>query len=198
MRLKFPDNFVIQIDNNLWIAENGTKSLVDNGGTLYPAGYFKSAEARQELGLVEVSEQPQPDPRYFYSSEDPQNPGSWISVPVPAEQLKVQLKDYAANKRWQVENGGIIVQGMNVPTDDIAQRKISELRRRVRDSEVPVPFNFKASNGWVSLNQAQIIALDKAVAAHVQVCYSQEYTVITMIDSGQITTYEQIDTAFGA
>lgn len=119
-------------------------------------------------------------------------------APVPEmspEAQKAALRAYAADKRWRVEVGGITLGGMRVSTDGVAQRKISELRRRVESGEVAVPFGFKAASGWIDLGLEQIVAVDRAVAAHVAAGYARERIVCAAIEAETITAQGQIDAA---
>jgi hypothetical protein len=120
---------------------------------------------------------------------DPDNIALW-------EWQKLQeLIAYSASKRWQIETGGINTSvGVPIMTDGEAQRKIGQLRVRTSSySEVPVPFQFKATDGWHSLDAAQIATIDQEMFAHVYHCYDVESQVRSLIDAGTITTIEEID-----
>jgi len=195
MRLVFPDKFVFQSDNGLWI-KNGVKSVVDNGGDYYPPRFFHDSAARAKFSITEVVEDPQPDSRYYNSNPDPANPGKWISTPIPINMLKPQLKAHAAALRWGRENAGVVVGTVNITTDETAQRKITELRRQAELNEIPLPVMFKTMSGWVSMDLLAIKAMYTKVAQLVQNSYLKEKEISDAIDAGTIATFEAVDAAF--
>ena len=102
-----------------------------------------------------------------------------------------------ADLRWRVETGGIVLpNGVNVATDDASQRKISELRRRAEMGEVVLPFGFKSQSGWVDVDKATIIVIDRAVSAHVQACYAAERTTAAGITDGSLTNTDAVSQRF--
>jgi hypothetical protein len=110
---------------------------------------------------------------------------------------KAQLKAYAADRRWRKETGGVTLpSGVIVRTDDAAQRKVAELRRRAEAGEIMLPFGFKAAAGWIDVGLPAIAAIDQAIAAHVAGCYALERQIAGGIDAGTIATTMQIDAAF--
>lgn len=119
--------------------------------------------------------------------------GSALSVPP----TKAQLKAYAADRRWRKETGGVTLPNdVVVKTDDAAQRKVAELRRRAADGEIALPFGFKAETGWIDADLPVIEAIDQAIAAHVAACYALERQIDGDIEAGAVTTTAQIDAAF--
>lgn len=110
---------------------------------------------------------------------------------------KAQLKAYAADRRWRKETGGVMLpNGVVVKTDDAAQRKVAELRRRADAGEIALPFGFKTETGWIDVDLPAIEAIDQAIAAHVAACYVLERQVDSEIEAGAVTTTAQIDAAF--
>ncbi len=194
MRLMFPDKFLIQSDNGLWI--NGAeKATFDNGGDYFPPRFFNDPEVLEKYQLVELVEEPQPDTRYFNSYSDLENPGKWIAIPVKDETLKPQLKQQAAAMRWGREISGVDFIGLRIATDESSQRKIAELRRQAELGEVKLPFLFKSTSGWVPMDLAAIQAVYTAIATHIQECYVWEKATSDKIDAGEITTFEQLNTS---
>ena len=117
--------------------------------------------------------------------------------PAPTVQ---DLLDYLGRKRVEVEEGGIVVNGIPVATDRLhSQVKITAAYvKAMADPEYQVT-NWKVAPGvFVSvLNNATIRAIGDAVTAHVQACFNKEAELAAMItaDPPTITTYEQIDQA---
>jgi len=62
---------------------------------------------RAAIGLVEVIYDPMPDPRFYFSNENPKEPGKWISTPRDVEQCKEMLvasvKAYVASTLAQTD-----------------------------------------------------------------------------------------------
>lgn len=195
MRLMFPNKFVFQVSQHVWIDDNGVPSVTDNGGTLYPAGFFRNQESREAFGIVEVVEDPQPDPRYFDATADPENPGKWIAT--PKANLKDSLKAHAAAKRWEKEVGGITVGDMFIPTDERTRSVLTSAWASAKlDPGFFIP-DWKVAPGvYVPLDNATIIAIAEAVRDHTRACFSLNKDVDALIDSGEITTFEAVDKAF--
>lgn len=110
----------------------------------------------------------------------------------PAELLVA----YAAAKRYTKEVGGINVGGANIATDDRSKLMIVGAATAAQlDPEWTT--NWKLADGsFVPVNAAQILAIAQAVSSHVSACFSIEQTVRAGIESEDITSYAEIDTAF--
>jgi len=104
----------------------------------------------------------------------------------------VDLAAYAADKRWRIETGGILVGGVPVATDRESQGLIIGAHAYVL-ANPDVTINFKAANGFVDLDAATVTAVATAVAAHVQACFAAEAEVAAAIADGRITTIQQVD-----
>lgn len=107
--------------------------------------------------------------------------------------LKTALKAYAAAKRYQVETGGMTVNGVQLPTDRETQSKLSGAVVAFQAGALTGTIDWKAASGWVSVDQATVTALASAVAMHVQSAFSKEKAVSEAIDAETITTKSQID-----
>jgi hypothetical protein len=153
-----------------------------------------------DIGLKRVIPFEVPDgfvatgPRTFIQNDDGMVSEHFDIVPVGSN----VLKDFAADQRYSTEIGGITVGNVRITTDEVSQRKISELRRRTTSGEISVPFGFKSAQGWVDLSVDQITAIDQAIAQHIESCYAVERTVSDSIDASTITTFKQISDAFAA
>lgn len=114
-------------------------------------------------------------------------------IPPPTKQ---ELKNYAANKRWQKETGGIVVGGSNIDTTRESQGLINGGFNLAKDN-AEATIKFKTPSGvFVTLDADTMITIGRAVGNHVQSCFSLESDVNDSINSDVITTYEQIDTVF--
>lgn len=122
-----------------------------------------------------------------------------IDPPVPAplpepEPEPLSLVDYAANKRWQVETSGIVLNGVAIDTSRDSQAMITGAYAWSQANPSST-IQFKAASGFVTLDDATMAAIATAVGAHVQACFAVEAGVQAAITAGSITTIEQIDAA---
>lgn len=123
-----------------------------------------------------------------------------ISDPDPEPPTVEQLLDYLGRKRVEVEEGGIVVNGVPVATDRLhSQVKITGAYvKAMADPEYQVT-NWKIAPGVFIplLDNATIIAIGDAVTDHVQACFDKEAELAAEItaDPPTITTYEEIDAA---
>lgn len=94
---------------------------------------------------------------------------------------KAQARKALAAKRYEVETGGITVNGTPVKTDRETQSILTAARTRaLEDGNFSV--DWKVSNGvFVTLDAATIIAIANAVADHVQACFSNEKALDVLI-----------------
>jgi len=117
--------------------------------------------------------------------------GKSFSAPVPPTPEPVDLTAYTANKRWQVETGGITIDGMPITTDRESQAMISSAFQVA--SVTGQAIKFKTTSGFVELSPEQMQGIALTVAAHVQASFAVEAAVVAAIEAGEITTTEQID-----
>lgn len=108
---------------------------------------------------------------------------------------KADLIAYAAAKRYAIETGGIMVGSMEVSTDRQTQQMINgAFNMAQQDAEFKTMW--KGSDGsFTELDAETIIALAKAIGAHVSACFSVEATAVAKINSGVFTTREHVDGA---
>lgn len=124
----------------------------------------------------------------------PETPSSLLAVvagwsPEPAP---VDLYAYAATKRYAVETGGIVLNGMRVMTDRQSQSLITGAYNYVQANR-DVTVKFKTAAGFVELTAAQVMAIANAVGAHVQASFAAEGEINKKIIAGTITTTAEID-----
>ena len=107
------------------------------------------------------------------------------------------LLRYAANRRWEVETGGIVIAGVPIATDDRSKTMI--LGARVAAAVNPQWTTvWHGSDGQTyPLNAAQMIAISNAVEAHVNATFASFADVKSAIEDGVIKTFEQVDQALG-
>lgn len=111
--------------------------------------------------------------------------------------VKPALIAYAAAKRWAKETGGITLPNeVEVATDTVAQTKIAAAKTAFDNGTITGSIEFKAVNGWFTVDAATMTQVYAAVVAHVQGCYVQEKAAVDGINAGTITTTAQVDAEF--
>jgi len=95
-----------------------------------------------------------------------------------------------AAKRYEVETGGVTVNGMTVMTDSISQAKLTGAWLRVQ-RKPGTTIHWKGKNGWVTVNKAEIEALVDAVSDHAQTCFDVEFAHDAAISA--LMTIEAVD-----
>lgn len=115
----------------------------------------------------------------------------------PPTQTKSDLKEYAAFKRRQVRDGGIVVNGIPVRTNPETRAEIG-LAKADADVTPNWTTQWKLGNGtFITLNAVIISALQAAVSLHVRAAFAAEQAICAAIDNDTITTQNQIDNYAG-
>ena len=113
--------------------------------------------------------------------------------PLSPEGKKAALIAYAANKRWQVETGGVTVNGITVPTNADGQRKILGAAGYLADGATSPLIIDGVVYGEMS--KAQFGVVNAAIVEHIRKSYVTLATVLAGINDGSITTTDQINAA---
>lgn len=96
-----------------------------------------------------------------------------IDAPKPKRTKESLLAEVAA-KRWQVETGGIIVDGIPIKTDRESQAQMSSAYTSLKNSLIE-DTPWKAADGSFSLvTMAELEPVAQAMAAHVRSCFDAE------------------------
>lgn len=91
-----------------------------------------------------------------------------------------------AAERYRHEGSGVFVQEMKIETTRDSQALIASTGlSAILDPEYRC--NFKTLNGFVEIGAEQIIAIAKAVRAHVQACFDRELTLLRALEAGTYT-----------
>jgi len=131
---------------------------------------------------------------------------SWIEVPEPRPEPgmtwngqawafpKAALKALAADKRFRVETGGLVVGGIPIATDRQAQAMITGAGNLFdKDpSLLTVDWSIDAEN-FVTLDKATVQQNGILIGRHVQASFTAQRQIVALIDAGDITTAEQIE-----
>ena len=128
------------------------------------------------------------------ASDWPETPSSLLAVVAgwSPELVPVDLHAYAATKRYAVETGGVVIDGMSVMTDRQSQSLITGAYSYVQ-ANPGVMVKFKTANGFVEVTAVQMTAIANAVGAHVQASFAAEDEIDKQIIGGTITTTAEID-----
>lgn len=117
-------------------------------------------------------------------------------IPLAPAPTKSDLENYLAQKRWEIETGGTVFNGMTIPTDDRAKILLEGAAEDLTDTETT---SFKVNGQWATLSGLTMRAVRNAMRAHIKACFAKEAEISSLINSDdpniQITTKAQIDAA---
>jgi hypothetical protein len=122
--------------------------------------------------------------------------GGNFNAPSAPPDVAVDLLAYAANLRWQIETGGIVIAGVPVATDDRSKMMILGARVAAAANEDWSTVWHGADGGSYPLNAGGMIAISDAVEAHVNATFATFASIKVDIEAGDITTSAEIDAAF--
>lgn len=118
------------------------------------------------------------------------------SKPPTDAERKAALIAYLKDRRWRIENAGIVVASVPIATDD--RSKMMLIGSRLAAMAAPETY----TTPWAALDgtthqfdAAQMIAVSDAALAHVQACFTLQGELWAAIEAATITTKEEIDAA---
>ena len=100
------------------------------------------------------------------------------------DELKGMKRAEIAAARYAAEISGITLSGAVIRTDRESQALITGAALAASHDE-NYSVTWKAKNGFVTLNSAQIIAVAQAVRAHVEACFDREAELQTAIEAAE-------------
>ena len=104
-------------------------------------------------------------------------------TPYDLDTAKRVVKERITAKRWEVETGGITVEGAGkilTAIDD--QNRISSAIAGIETAGIDA-VDFKAADGWVHLTKAELLGIAALIVKHVQACFSQERALHELTDA---------------
>jgi hypothetical protein len=105
-------------------------------------------------------------------------------VKEPLAEAEPDYPQLVAFERYKREATGVNVDGLQIETTRDSQALIASTGlSAVLDAEYRC--NFKTMTGFVEVNALQIIAIAKAVRAHVQACFDRELALLRAIEAGE-------------
>lgn len=109
----------------------------------------------------------------------------------PIEEIKSTLKDKVTAYRWRIETGGIrLPTGAIIQTGLDDQNRISSLMSNIHLSGL-TEIDFKAANGWYKITVEDLENIVRAIAQHLQSCFTAERLNHEAIDALQ--TVEELE-----
>ncbi|PZU93142.1 MAG: hypothetical protein DI527_07735 [Chelatococcus sp.] len=109
---------------------------------------------------------------------------------------KAALVAYAADRRWRLEVGGILVGGVPVATDDRSKLMITGARVAAAADPGWSTVWHGADGATYPIDAAAMIAISDQVQSHVNAGFATFASVKAAIETGTITTAAEIDAAF--
>lgn len=102
------------------------------------------------------------------------NEADWAKL---IEQRREARLQELADHRWRIETGGVTLpSGARILTDRESQAQVNSAYTSLRDDFI-TKADFKGENGWVLITLEEIAPIAKAVARHVQPCFTAERRV---------------------
>ena len=108
-----------------------------------------------------------------------------VLVPPPPTliELKSDAKKRTAQRRWEIETGGISLNGSGIATDDRSKLLLSSAADQAR-ADATFSAKWKTADGsWITLDAATILTIYGAVFAHVRACFAREAVICGLIDN---------------
>lgn len=146
-----------------------------------------------DFAIVEMPTQPVFDSRYQtavpvnVTEVDGVYSGEWDLQVIDFGDDRQKRANLLADKRFEVETGGIDIAGNFIPTDRHTQQVLTSMY--IKAMEDPnYTKRFKTSAGFVGLTAEQIIQIANAVHDHVQAAFDREDELLALIDAGDPIT----------
>lgn len=107
--------------------------------------------------------------------------------------VKQRLKEFVSNKRWQIETGGIVLNGSLVLTGTADQNRISSVLALCSVDSTLTTLDFKGADGWMKITTDMLKGIASAIGKHVQWCFTKEMEYHTLIDTSTIEELKELD-----
>lgn len=107
---------------------------------------------------------------------------AWDIYPLSDGRVLDNKKARLAEVRWEHETGGLTVEGTEVRTDRESQSTISNAFVSLSEGLVS-DVEFKAVDGWSTVDMVTLRPIAQAVATHVQRCFKSERGVAELLET---------------
>jgi len=121
--------------------------------------------------------------------------GEWQQREMTINELAEVLLPELAAYRYEIETGGITVNGITIQTDRQARADITAARIKASEDSTYTT-KWKTPDGFVTLDASTILTIADAVHNHVQSAFDAEATVEDEIDNGTLTTLSEVKARF--
>jgi len=112
--------------------------------------------------------------------------GQLVNIPPPVlslAELKAVAKQSVADRRWEIETGGVTVSGTVIATDDRSKLLLSSAAEKAR-ADSTFTAKWKTADGsWAQLDAVTILAIYAAVFGWVDQCFAREAVLDDLIDA---------------
>ena len=105
-------------------------------------------------------------------------------LPKPISQIQQTLKEQLSKHRYRKETDGLLTNGGIVRTDRESQSSLASAKT-LSDLIPDNTIDWKAADGWTSIDRSTIMELSKLVGLHVQTCFSLERQFSELIDASE-------------
>ena len=114
--------------------------------------------------------------------------GEWSRGPI--EGIIQEKLSVLATKRWTMEVGGCVLDGVLISTSRESQSMIASAYNTLKDN-ILAEIDFKSDSGWITIDLAMATGIAQTVATHVQQCFTTEKTHSQAISL--LGTAEEVD-----
>lgn len=106
-------------------------------------------------------------------------------APLPGKTMAEQ-KAEIASQRYDIETGGIVINGLDINTERSSQGLI--LGAALEAFMDPTySLQWKTPTGFVPLNATTVLFIAKAIRSHVQACFDREAELVAAVEAGTYT-----------
>ena len=157
-------------------------------------GIFFSQVEVDAAGALPVRSTPTKPPKVTGTQVARWAGSGWEKLEAAPEPEPVTAPDWPgliAARRYQVETGGVTVEGIPVNTERDSQALMTGAAFAA-SLDPNYQIKWKAATGFVELNRDQVIGLASQVRAFVQACFNREAELLGFVADGSITT-EMLD-----
>lgn len=192
MYVKISNNEVIQYPAN---------PALDNPSVSFPAEWGGGAINDSEYALVESVSPPSVNVGWFFTEVNPTySNNKWEQTWSVSLYDKPQLKQIVTGYRYNVETGGVMVNGYPFSTDRESQTKYIAAVVAAAQAEDPSTFLITwktADDQFVPLTVTDISSVTTAIRQHVQNCFDKEAEYYHLIDTANNSVLETTDFTAG-
>ena len=178
--------------NLLYCANGLVVSIHDDVQTINASSYGDGVRIIPWDQPLSALERVGPPPEYLPGG--PRNDPRPYAQPTETPDI---LKLYAAQQRFAYDTSGLVYNGIPINTDHPSQAHVSTLAQYAATLPKGNPINFTQDGVAYSITAGDTINIFNQIGALVQQARTIEAQCYAAIDAGTMTTYGDVDTAFG-